>query len=563
MPHRPLSTVTFPAQPGIADVSAVRDGPGGLTVQPASAPRPAPAPTARPAGPGRVYGAARRPPATETAETAAGAETPADPPAAGRSASVVRAGALSMLALLAVGLTRLVHGSLTSHATDRERYGLVGIMLAASMIASLLLPGGVSAGMSKFVAFHRGAADLPGAWAVHRFLSRLGLFSSLLLGLVTALVLRRLHPLDAVDTVSVAVLTASYALYTVDKSAMYGHGLVPRYARIELGTSVLAVAATVAVIVTGRTFYLLPLCLGYGCFVLLARREIRRHRRREAPGAGGAFDRRQVLSFAVLASVGTLASAGFLQATQLLAGHFAAPAEVAYLVAAVALIAPLWFLPRAMALALFPAMAGAHGAGDHSAVRQQVDVSTRALAVVMTPVFLVGLATAPLVLQLFGGGGYAGGAPVLRLMLCASSFGILQVPAVNALASGSARQSRVPVASAVLGCLVGLAVVAVAAGPLGAVGVGLGYLVGTAVTALVPVVTVWRLHRLAWAGTLARCLVLMAAGMLLASLGPVRHWSWPAGLLAVGAPLVALALLRREVAGLLAVLRGRRPARTI
>ncbi|MBY8872433.1 lipopolysaccharide biosynthesis protein [Micromonospora sp. PLK6-60] len=496
-------------------------------------------------------------PLLEVAAPAAGQPAP---PTGGRSASVVKAGALSMLALLAVGLTRLVHGSLTSHHTDRATYGVVGIMLAASMIASLLLPGGVSAGMSKFVAFHRGAADVPGAWAVHRFLSRVGVLSSLVLGLLTALVVRQLHDLGPVDTASLAVLTASYALYTVDKAAMYGHGLVPRYARIELGTSALAIAATVAVIVTGRTFYLLPLCLGYGTFVVLCRRQLRQQRRRERSAAPGSFDRRQVVSFALLASVGTLASAGFLQATQLLAGHFAAPAEVAYLVAAVALIAPLYFLPRAMALALFPAMAGAHGAGDRSAVRRQVDVSTRALAVVMTPVFLVGLAAAPLILTLFGGAGYAGGAPVLRLMLCASFFGILQVPSVNALAAGAATQSRIPVASAVTGCLVGLGVVAVAAGPLGATGVGLGYLVGTAVTALVPILTVWRLHRLSWAGPLARCLGLMTAGALVASLDALRVWSWPAGLVAVVAPLVALAVLRTELVGLLAVLPSRRRA---
>ena len=176
----------------------------------------------------------------------------------------MRSGALSMLALVAVGATRLVHGSLTSHATDRATYGLVGIMLAASMVASLLLPGGVSSGLSKFVAFHRGAGDLPAAWAVHRFLSRLGLTACLVLGAATALVVQWIYHLGALDTLTLAVLTATYSLYTVDKAAMYGHGLVPQYARIELATSALAVVTTVVVIATGETVYLLPLCLGYG-----------------------------------------------------------------------------------------------------------------------------------------------------------------------------------------------------------------------------------------------------------------------------------------------------------
>ncbi|MCM0675198.1 lipopolysaccharide biosynthesis protein [Micromonospora phytophila] len=461
--------------------------------------------------------------------------------------SVVRAGALSMLALVAVGGTRLVHGSLASRATDRATYGLIGIMLAASMVASLLLPGGLSSAIAKFVAFHRGAGDPATAWAVHRFLSRAGVAASLVLGAATAVVVQRVHDLGAVDTVSLAVLTTTYSVYTLDKAALYGHGLVPQYARIELGSSLLAVAATVAVVATGEGAWLVPLCLGYGVFVVLGRRQLRLRRRAEGGPGGGRFHRREIVTFAVLGSVGTLASAGFLQGTQLLAGQFTDPSEVAYLVAAVALIAPLYFLPRALALALFPAMAGAQGAGDLSAVRRQVDVSTLALAVTMTPVFLLGLLAAPLVLGLFGGSGYAEGAEVLRLMLCAAFFGILQVPSVNALASGPPAQARTPVVSAVVGCLVGLGVIWLTAGSMGASGVALGYLVGTVVTATIPVVAAGRIHRLAWGPLLFRCVGLLVVGVLVARLDALRSLSWPAAAAAVGVLVLAGLVLRRDL----------------
>ncbi|MFG1775886.1 lipopolysaccharide biosynthesis protein [Micromonospora sp. NPDC049048] len=480
-----------------------------------------------------------------------------------RGTSVVRAGALSMLALVAVGGTRLVHGSLTSHDTDRGTYGLVGIMLAASLVASLLLPGGLSSGLAKFVAFHRGAGDPAAAWAVHRFLSRQALVASVVLGAGTAFLVQRLYDLGPWDTAALGLLTVTYSLYTTDKSAMYGHGLVAQYARIELGTSLLAVVATVAVVVTGQTGYLLPLCLGYGLFVLLSRRRLRLHRRADGAPAGGRFPRREVVMYVVLGSVGTLASAGFLQGTQMLAGQFAEPAEVAYLVAAVALIAPLYFLPRALALALFPAMASAHGAGDAGAVRRQVDGATRALAVTMIPVFLLGLLLAPVVLVLFGGGPYAEGAPVLRLMLCASFFGILQVPSVNALASGPPGHARIPVASAVLGCLVGLALVWLTARPMGATGVALGYLVGTAVTATIPVVVVTRFHRLAWAPALLRCVALLAVGAFVASLEFMQSWSWGAGVLGAGVLCVAAALLYNDSRRMLTLVRARSGQRPV
>ncbi|MEU7839562.1 lipopolysaccharide biosynthesis protein [Micromonospora sp. NPDC049114] len=492
--------------------------------------------------------------ATTTGATMASLATP---PVLGGSA-IIRTGALSMLALVAVGATRLVHGSLTSHATDRATYGLVGIMLAASMVASLLLPGGVSSGLSKFVAFHRGAGDLPGAWAVHRFLSRLGLMACLVLGAATGLVIQRIYNLGVLDTLTLAVLTATYSLYTVDKAAMYGHGLVPQYARIELATSALAVVSTVVVIATGETAYLLPLCLGYGIFVGLCRHRLRAQRRREGAPEGGRFDRRQVVMFAVLGSIGTLASAGFLQATQLLAGHFADPSEVAYLVAAVALIAPLWFLPRALALALFPAMAGAQGAGDTTAVRRQVDASTRALAVTMAPVFVVGLLATPLVLGVFGGDEYTAGAPVLRIMLCAAFLGTLQVPSVNALASGPLTQARVPVISAVVGCLVGLGVAVSTAGSMGATGVGIGYLVGTAITATIPVVTVWWLHRLAWAATLARSIGVVTLAALVARLDVLQTWSWTAAAVTLAGLAVTVLVLNGDFRKLLGLVRAHR-----
>ncbi|WP_027341288.1 lipopolysaccharide biosynthesis protein [Hamadaea tsunoensis] len=476
-------------------------------------------------------------------------------PAARGSIGVLKAGALSMLALVAVGLTRLVHGSLVSHATDHETYGLVGTMLATTMIASLVLPGGVSSAYSKFVAFHRGAGDPAAAWAVHRFLGRLGLVSSVVLGAGAAWAAAELYDLRPADALAVALLTAAYSLYTVDKAAMYGHGLVPQYARLELCTSGLAVAGTIVIVVTGATQYLLPLAIGYLAFVVLARVQLRRHRRNSHTGGTGPFDRRQVVVFTILGSIGTLASAGFLQATQLLADRFAEPDEVAHFVAAVALVAPLYFLPRAMALALFPAMAGAQGAGDHAAIRRQVDLSTRGLAALLTPVFVVGLLAAPLILTIFGGSGYARGAGVLRLMLCACFFGVLQVPAVNVLASGTPRQTRVPVASAVTGCLVGLGVVAVLGGPYGATGVGIGYLVGTCVTALIPLSAVWRIHRMSWFGPLAKSIAAVAVTGVLTTLPVLQSTLWGPVAAAVGAVLAGVLFLG-EIKGLVAQVRS-------
>ena len=456
-------------------------------------------------------------------------------------AGVARATALSMVALVAVGLTRLVHGSLVSHATDRATYGLVGSLLATVVVASLVLPGGASSAMAKFVAFHRGAGDVAAARAAHRFLTRLSVASAALLGLGAALIAARLYHLGWADTGAVGLLTVVYSLYTVDKAALYGFGRVAGYARLEIATSVLAIGATVLVVVLGWHGYLLPLALGYGLFVLGARALLHGTVRGERADR---YRRGEILGYTALASIGTLAGAGFLQGTQLLAYWLVAPAQAAWFAAAVALVAPAYFLPRALGLALFPAMARAHGAGDTGAIRRQADLSTRALAVLLAPVFAVAQFLAPQVLVFFGGPGYAPGATVLRLMLATTYLGVVQVPAINALASGTRRAAWIPAVAATSGCLIGLATVAVLGPRLAATGVALGYLVGSAVTAGVPVALVWRAHGMRWAGPLTRSVGLVAAACAVGMLVPAGPADWAA---AGGALLVALAVLHRDL----------------
>lgn len=482
----------------------------------------------------------------------AGTTAPAAPtdPAVIRP-GLVRSGVLSMAALVALGLTRLIHGSLVSHATDRATYGLVGSLIAVTTIASLLLPAGVASATAKFIPYHQGRADPAAARAVHRFLARLSAGGSVVLAAGAAFGAALAFDLGPVDTAQVGALCLAFSLYSVHKSTLYGFDEINAYVRLELVCAVVTVAATVAVVLAGSRLYLVPLAVGYALFTLGAWWRLRPRGR--GPRAGLPA-RAEILRFTALACLGTLCSLGFLQGTQLLAGWFAAAPEVAYFAAAVTLVAPAYFLPRALGLVLFPAMARAHGAGDLAQVRRNADLSTRALVVALAPVFAVGLLLAREALVLFGGPGYASGAPVLRLILVATYLAVSQVAAVNALSSGA--HVRVPVGFGVLGCLTGLAVVAVLGGPLGATGVGLGYLLGTAVTAGGPIVVVWRMHRMPWAGPVARSLTVVAVAVFTGYLLDALALTTAARTIvdlgaAVVAILLILIILRRDLAILL------------
>jgi O-antigen/teichoic acid export membrane protein len=432
-----------------------------------------------------------------------------------RSPAVVRTGLLSMLALIALGGTRLIHGLLVGRATDNETYALVGTLIGVAMTAGLFLPGGLASAASKFIPYLRGAGNSAGAYAVYRSLTIIGYAGAGLLGLVVAAGTWALLDLSAANAVSVGLLTAAFSLYSVEKGALYGFDQVSPYVRLELLCSGVAIVSTVVVVVAGWTAYLAPLTLGYAVLVLGGWRTLRRAAASAGPSGGATVESGEIAGFVALASVGGLASAGLLQVLPLLAGRFTSAVEVSYFVAAVVLVTPLYFLPRALGLALFPAMAHAQGAGDTEAVRRQLDLSTRALLVVLAPLFAAALPLARSVLFLFFGPRYADGAAVLQLVLVATYLAVIQVAAVNALSSGSRRDVRVPVFSAVAGLAVGLVFLVPLGRSFGSAGVGVAYLLAVLVQATGPIAVAWQEHRMSWTGPLLRALAVLAGAWIL------------------------------------------------
>lgn len=426
---------------------------------------------------------------------------------------IARGGIASLAALVALGLTRLVHGTLVARATEPEVYGLVGSLVAVSTIASLLLPAGLASAASRFIPFQQGRGDAGAVGAVDRLLSRLGLIAAVVLGAVSGAFAWLVYDLDPIDVVQVVLLCVTFCAYTVQKATLYAFGEVAHYAKLELASSVIAIGATVVVVLTGVPLYILPLALGYALFGLAGWARLRGPRK--ALPHGYVPDRREIWIYIGLACLGTVCASGFLQSTQLLAGWVATSAVVAYFTASVTLVAPFYFLPRALGMVLFPSMARAHGAGDAAAVRKQADLSTRALLAALAPLFVGAILLAPEVMAVFGGGEFADGAPILRLILAGTYLAVIPVAAVNSLSSGE--HVKVPTLAAVAGASTGLLAVALLTPVFGAIGVAAGYVLGTAITAGIPLVTAWRLLRMSWFGPVFRALSVVGSALVLAA----------------------------------------------
>lgn len=453
--------------------------------------------------------------------------------------AMLRAGALSTGALVVLGVSRLAHGSLVSHSIGAAAYGLVGSLIGITFVAALFVPTGLASAMTKYVAQSRGRADEAEASAVYRSLRRLSDISAIVLGGIAAAVAWLMFPLTVVDVVQVALLAAMFSAYTVDKAALYGFDRVARYGWLELTGSGLAIVATVFVVLSGSTQFLAPLTAGYAVVVVGSRLGLRAAvlrgsdaGRRVPPVAPDR--RREILVFVGLAAVGAGSAAGLLQGVPLLAGRFADARSVGFLVAAVTLVSPLYLLPRVLGMALFPAMSHARGGGAEDAVGRSADVSMRATTVLLAPVFAAALPLAGPILAAYGGPQYSAGAPELRLLLVATYASVAAIGPINALASGTMREARIPVLASVAGCVVGLSLVPPLGWWFGGAGVAGAYLVATIVTSAGPMVAAARRWALGWRGTVVRGVLALGVAFALATVLD----RFDAGLL--GATLAAL-----------------------
>jgi O-antigen/teichoic acid export membrane protein len=221
---------------------------------------------------------------------------------------------------------------------------------------------------------------------------------------------------------------------------------------------------------------------------------------------------RAVGGFALVTTLGTASSAGFLQLSQIFAMRAGGEHGAGLFAAALSLVTPAYLLPRAISVVLFPAMARAAGRADSARVRLQLKIGTEVLAAALLPFFALAGVLATAVLTLAYGRDFADGGVTLAIMVWATWVTVASVPAVNALSSDPGRAYLIPAGASLVGCLVGLAVWFLSGGSIEAV--AWGYLIGSGIQSVVPMVEAARRHHALRIGFAAR--LVGAAGLSLA-----------------------------------------------
>jgi putative peptidoglycan lipid II flippase len=211
--------------------------------------------------------------------------------------------------------------------------------------------------------------------------------------------------------------------------------------------------------------------------------------------------------FLWLSLVNTVATGGFLQLTMVAAAYWDR-VEAGSFAAALSLATPASLASRSLTLVLFPSLAAAHGRGDFAGAHRQTDVATRGLVVLSLATFGPLMLLSPALIDLlYRRADFESAKVLLPLLLAAVMATNLAAGAINSLLSREHRFSRLVVLASVAGALVGLTwwVVRVPSG--GVQEVAIGFLVGSAVVGLGPVVATWRLDGHRWGGLALRFVV--------------------------------------------------------
>ena len=208
--------------------------------------------------------------------------------------------------------------------------------------------------------------------------------------------------------------------------------------------------------------------------------------------------------FLGLTLVNSVATGGFLQLSMVAAQHWD-PEGAGAFAAALTLATPASLASRSLSLVLLPSLATAYGRGDHDSVRRQTDISTRVLAVVSLATFGPLMLLSPTLISLFfRRDGFDEAVILLPILLTAVMVLNVVIGATNSLLTREQRHARVVMTASVVGAVAGGLWWLVAAPAGGVLAVAVGYLGGTLIVSVIPVVVAWRLDHHAWAGLVAR-----------------------------------------------------------
>jgi O-antigen/teichoic acid export membrane protein len=378
-------------------------------------------------------------------------------------------------------------------------------IVAIGTLVSVVTAAGFGPAATRAIAASRARNDTNMAWLAFSGTRRASTVSLAGLAVITAVVSAAWFG-DLWIAWNLGMFILTYGLYQFYRAVDYGTGQVGPYLRTEIVANALLLCGTALVLVTNSAL-LLPFGLAYATFTAIAHRRtratLRPKSRIENPQTvarrGAVRESRQsgIWDYATLNIAGTLASMASIQLGVVVARQALGHEAAGLFGAAFALLLPVLYLPRALATALLPRNAADLATGNTELIGSELSRLTLGSAMVSLPLAMLGVALAEPLITVTSGARFAAGADTLGILLIASFFLVVSIPAVNVLSARDVRDLRVPFLASVSGLVVTGMVwaVSLATSPR-LTGVAAGVLAGSIVKSIWPVIYCFRRYRL-------------------------------------------------------------------
>ncbi len=473
---------------------------------------------------------------------------------------MLRNALLTAVGLALIGLARLGFNTVALRVFGEQVSGELNVALSLGVLLSLPASTAVGATAVRYMAQARGQARPDTLGWLYRWTLLATAVLAVLSGAVALAFRGRLAATQGIDeglVVQAVVVALVYVAYLFFRNVLYALDRVRLYARLEVASGLAFFTSLGALAFFGQGRYLLAaFLLGQTVFCLATLRATAAELREPcAPAARLALW--PLVSYSVVALVGTAASLSVRELAVFVSPSAADLGGAAHLALSMSLLAPLQFLPRMFRTVLFAHSAELDGRGRRGELGASIGTASHYLLLATLPSCAVlVLAAAPLI-ALFGGVPTPERLLVFRLLTVAALIDVVATPSANALPGVGA--VKPPSYAAVVALAVTIAMWAGLTPRLGLTALAAGMVVNSVIKGGVPIVVARRL--LGATLTSAPATTAALAGLALVGLAVLAVWPHP---LAVTALYVAASLpllwtpLRTVAAELRARLRARR-----
>lgn len=399
---------------------------------------------------------------------------------------LARTVALNTVGLLSQSGSRFLTNIAIGRLGGPLSLGFVATANAAAQFACLLWPTSAGSAAAKFIARSRGRGSSDELSQVAAHLKRRTLQTGSLLATLAGLAWALGEKQGALGPICVAFLVLGYSGYSFTRGLQFGVAQIPRCTFWDILTAGLVVTSVGVSLLFGLRGITLLLPLA-GCYLIFAICNWPWDARDRAPKQL----RREMDKFITLGVLGTISSAGFLQLSIIASRVVGGTAGAGEYAAALTLATPLSLFTGSVGLMLFPAMSEAWGRQDIISFRSRTDDATRLLCFITVPSMGALALCSPALVQLLWGDDFASTASLLQILLLAVLASTLGVASTSALTTATEHGVATSALCSLLGLCIGSVAWVVLPHSLGLRAVAAGYLAGTLIIGLTPVVIIW------------------------------------------------------------------------